>query len=228
MSELNDLTLNVALRDESGRYACKKLRSSGRIPIIYYGKDLNKSYSLEEREFRQLMRNSGGTASLFRLKSGDGEDELALIKEMQRHPLTDAILHIDFIQVTRGQELQTKVPLEIMGEAVGVKMTGGILEVNTNEVEVRCRPSALPASIEIDVTDLDLGDNLQVKDLPEIDGVSFPGDPLQVLVACVASASGRASAEDEGHDDETDIAEGEESDASSEEGDSEKTDDSEG
>ena len=230
MSELNDLTLNVALRSDSGRYACKKLRATGRIPIIYYGKDLNKSYSLEEREFRQLMRNSGGIASLFRLNSGNGEDELALIKEMQRHPLTDAILHIDFVQVTRGQELQTKVPLEIVGEAVGVKMTGGILEVNTNEVEVRCRPSALPSSIEIDVTDLDLGDNRQVKDLPLIEGVSFPGDPLQVLVACVGSASGRASAEDEeeGLDDETDIAEGEEGDASSEEGESEKTDDSKG
>jgi large subunit ribosomal protein L25 len=108
---------------------------------------------------------------------------------------------------------------------VGVKMTGGILEVNTNEVEIRCRPSALPSSIEVDVTELDLGDNLQVKDLPEIDGVSFPGDPLQVLVACVASASGRASATDgdeEGLEDGTEIAEGEESNASSEEGDSEK------
>jgi large subunit ribosomal protein L25 len=228
MSQLNDLTLKVALREESGRYACKKLRSSGRIPIIYYGKDLNKSYSLEEREFRQLMRNSAGAASLFRLQSGDGEDELALIKEMQRHPLTDAILHIDFIHVTRGQELQTKVPLEMVGEAVGVKMTGGILEVSTNEVEVRCRPSALPSSIEVDITDLVLGDNLQVKDLPEIDGVSFPGDPLQVLVACVASASGRASADDEDIGEETDIAEGEEGDSSSEEGEVEKTDDSEG
>jgi large subunit ribosomal protein L25 len=228
MSELNDLTLNVALRSESGRYACKKLRATGRIPIIYYGKDLNKPYSLQESEFRQLMRNSGGTSSLFRLNSGNGEDELALIKEMQRHPLTDAILHIDFVQVTRGQELQTKVPLEIVGEAVGVKMTGGILEVNTNEVEVRCRPSALPASIEIDVTDLDLGDNRQVKDLPAIEGVSFPGDPLQVLVACVGSASGRASAEDDEEGLEADIAEGEAGDASSEEGEAEKTDDSKG
>jgi large subunit ribosomal protein L25 len=228
MSKLNDLTLNVVSREDTGRYACKQLRSSGRIPIIYYGKDLNKSYSLEEREFRQLMRNSAGTASLFRLQLSDGEDELALIKEMQRHPITDAILHIDFVQVTRGQELQTKVPLEISGEAIGVKMSGGILEANANEVEVRCRPSALPSSIEVDVTELDLGDNLQVKDLPEMDGVSFPGDPLQVLVACVASASGRASADDDGLDDDTDVAEGEESEASSGEGEVEKADDSEG
>ena len=66
-----------------------------------------------------------------------------------------------------------------------------------NEVEIRCRPSALPSSVELDVSDLDLGDNLQVSDLPQIEGVSYPGDPTQVLVACVGSASGRAAAEDE-------------------------------
>ena len=66
-----------------------------------------------------------------------------------------------------------------------------------NEVEVRCRPSLLPSSVELDVSDLDLGDNLQVSDLPQIEGVTYPGDRPQVLVACVGSASGRAAAEDE-------------------------------
>ena len=197
MAELNDLTLRVAVRTEVGRQACKKLRAVGTIPVVYYGKDVNKSYSVEEREFRKLMRNSAGSAALFRLQSADGENELALIKELQRHPLTDAILHIDFIQVTRGQELQTKVPVLIVGEAIGVKTSGGILEVSMNEVEVRCRPSLLPSSVELDVSDLDLGDNLQVSDLPQIEGVSYPSEPTQVLVACVGSASGRAAAEDE-------------------------------
>ena len=197
MSELNDLTLKVSSRKEVGRQACKKLRAAGVIPVVYYGKDINKAYSVEERDFRKLMRNSAGSAALFRLQSADGEDELALIKELQRHPLTDSILHIDFIQVTRGQELQTKIPVVIVGEAVGVKTSGGILEASMNEVEIRCRPSALPSSVELDVSDLDLGDNLQVSDLPQIEGVSYPGDPTQVLVACVGSASGRAAAEDE-------------------------------
>ena len=197
MAELNDLTLQVAARTEVGRQACKKLRAAGTIPVVYYGKDVNKPYSVKEREFRKLMRNSAGTAALFRLQSADGEDELALIKELQRHPLTDSILHIDFIQVTRGQELQTKIPVVIVGEAIGVKTSGGILEASMNEVEVRCRPSLLPSSVELDVSDLDLGDNLQVSDLPKIEGVSYPGEPTQVLVACVGSASGRAAAEDE-------------------------------
>ena len=197
MSELNDLTLKVSSRKEVGRQACKKLRAAGVIPVVYYGKDINKPYSVEERDFRKLMRNSAGSAALFRLQSADGEDELALIKELQRHPLTDSILHIDFIQVTRGQELQTKIPVVIVGEAVGVKTSGGILEASMNEVEIRCRPSALPSSVELDVSDLDLGDNLQVSDLPQIEGVSYPSEPTQVLVACVGSASGRAAAEDE-------------------------------
>ena len=197
MTELNDLTLKVSTRMAIGRQACKKLRAAGVIPAVYYGKDMNKPYSFEEREFRQLMRSSAGSAALFRLQSADGEDELALIKELQRHPLTDAILHVDFIQVTRGQELQTKVPVVIVGEAFGVKHSGGILEVNMNEVEVRCRPSLLPSSVELDVSDLDLGDNLQVKDLEQIEGVFYSSEPNQVLVACVGSASGRAAVEDE-------------------------------
>ena len=197
MAELNDLTLQVSARTEFGRQACKKLRAAGTIPVVYYGKDVNKPYSMEEREFRKLMRNSAGSAALFRLQSADGEGELALIKELQRHPLTDAILHVDFIQVMRGQELQTKIPVVIVGEAIGVKTSGGILEASMNEVEVRCRPSFLPSSVELDVSDLDLGDNLQVSDLPQIEGVIYPGEPTQVLVACVGSASGRAAAEDE-------------------------------
>jgi len=197
MAELNDLALQVIPRMEVGRQACKKLRAGGTIPVVYYGKGVNKPYSVEEREFRKLMRNSAGTAALFRLQSADGEDELALIKELQRHPLTDSILHVDFIQVTRGQELQTKIPVLLVGEAIGVKTSGGILEASMNEVEVRCRPSLLPSSVELDVSDLDLGDNLQVSDLPQIEGVIYPGEPTQVLVACVGSASGRAAAEDE-------------------------------
>lgn len=197
MSELNELTLNVTERTEKGRKACKQLRSGGRVPAIYYGKEVNKSYSFDEREFRTLMRNSSGAASLFSLRLGEGEGELALIKELQRHPTTDAILHIDFIQVMRGQELTTKVPLVLVGDAVGVKNSGGILDVNANEIEIRCRPSQLPSSVELDVTELELGENLQVQNLPEIEGVTYVADAAQVLVSCVGSASGRAAAGEE-------------------------------
>ena len=111
-------------------------------------------------------------------------------------PIKNSILHIDFVQVNRGEDLQTKVPLSILGEADGVKSEGGILEILANEVEVRCRPSNLPTEIKLDITNLALGENLQIKDLPVLDGVAYVSDPDGMLVSCVGSAGGRSSAED--------------------------------
>ncbi|HAY75747.1 MAG TPA: 50S ribosomal protein L25, partial [Opitutae bacterium] len=117
------------------------MRASGRIPAILYGKELNKSLSVDDKEMRMLLRQASGTSSLMRLIGDQGEDELVLIKEMQKDHIKDRILHIDFIQVTRGEDLQTRVPLVLIGDAEGVKTSGGILEVLANDIEIRCRPS---------------------------------------------------------------------------------------
>ncbi len=197
MSELSDLTIEVSDREQTGRQACKKLRASGRIPAILYGKDVNKPFSLDDRSMRMLLRKASGTSSLLRLLGNKGEDELVLIKDMQMDPIKNSILHIDFIQVNRGEDLQTKVPLTIIGEAEGVKTSGGILEVLTNEVEIRCRPSSLPSQIELDISSLALGENLQIKDLPKLDGITYISEPDGMLVSCVGSAGGRSDADDE-------------------------------
>ena len=83
MSELSDLTIQVTPREQTGRQACSKLRSAGRIPAVLYGKEFNQSYSLDDREMRTLLRKASGTTSLLRLLGEKGEDELVLIKEMQ-------------------------------------------------------------------------------------------------------------------------------------------------
>ena len=197
MSELSDLTIKVAPREQTGRQACKKLRFAGRIPAVLYGKDVNKSFTIDDREMRILLRQASGTTSLLRLLGEKGEDELVLIKELQTDPIKNSILHIDFVQVNRGEDLQTKIPLVLNGEAEGVKTEGGILEVLANEVEVRCRPSNLPSQIDLDISALVLGENLQIKDLPELEDVAFVADEDTVLVSCVGSASGRSDAEDE-------------------------------
>ena len=217
MSELSDLTIQVTPREQTGRQACKKLRSAGRIPAVLYGKEFNQSYSLDDREMRTLLRKASGTTSLLRLLGEKGEDELVLIKEIQTDPIKKSILHIDFIQVARGEDLQTKIPLALLGEAEGVKAQGGILEVLANEIEVKCRPSNLPSQIDLDISPLQLGGNLQIADLPELEGVSFVADPATLLVSCVGSAEGRSSAGEEADEQET---EGEESpsDSSSEVG----------
>jgi large subunit ribosomal protein L25 len=217
MSELSDLTINVAPREQTGRQACRKLRFAGRIPAVLYGKDYNQSFSLDDREMRILLRKASGTTSLLRLLGEKGEDELVLIKELQSDPIKNSILHIDFVQVTRGEDLQTKVPLVLIGEAEGVKMQGGVLEVLANEVEVRCRPSNLPSGLELDISELLLGENLQVKDLPKIEGVAFVLDDDVALVSCVGSAGGRSDAGDEEDEEGTEEgAEGETEDGDAE------------
>lgn len=217
MSELSDLTIEVTPRQQTGRQASNKLRASGRIPAVLYGKELNKSLSLEDRSMRNLLRKASGTSSLLRLLGSKGEDELVLIKDMQIDPIKNSILHIDFIQVNRGENLQTKIPLSLIGEAEGVKTEGGILEVLVNEVEIRCRPSNLPSQIELDISSLALGENLQIKDLPTLDGVEYVAELDGMLVSCVGSAGGRSSAEDEDEPNELDSTETESSDSASDE-----------
>ena len=197
MSELSELTLKVSPRDKSGRNACKSLRNAGRIPAILYGKALNKSYSLDDKETRMLLRKASGTSSLLRLLGDNGEDELVLIKELQKDQIKDRILHIDFVQVTRGEDLQTKVPLVISGEAEGVKSQGGILEILASEVEVKCRPSNLPSQVTLDISTMELGSNLQIKDLPKLENIEYTDSPDMILASCVGSASGRSGADDD-------------------------------
>lgn len=215
MSELSDLTIEVSPREQTGRQACNKLRASGRIPVVLYGKDINKSFSIEDRAMRILLRKASGSSSLLRLLGEKGEDELVLIKEMQMNSIKDTITHIDFVQINRGEDLQTKVPLALLGEAQGVKTQGGILEALANEVEIRCRPSNLPAQIELDISNLGLGENLQVKDLPVIEGVTYVAELDGMLVSCVGSAGGRSSAGDEDGESEEGAA-GEESNTEAE------------
>jgi large subunit ribosomal protein L25 len=162
-----------------------------------YGKETNQTFSIDDKEMRILLRKASGTTSLMRLLGEKGEDELVLIKELQTDPIKKSILHIDFVQVSRGEDLQTKIPLVLSGEAEGVKTQGGILEVLANEVEVKCRPSNLPSQIDLDISELELGENLQIKDLPPIEGVAFVAGEDTMLVSCVGSAGGRSSAEEE-------------------------------
>ena len=218
MSDITETVLQVNSRDQHGSNLSKKLRSQGSIPAVFYGKNIHKHYSVNDSGFRALMRASGGSISLIELEEDSGSRELALLKDMQVDSVKDQILHLDFIQVTRGEDLTAKVPLVVTGEALGVKSMGGILEVHLNEIEVRCRPSKLPNQVTVDVSDLNIGESLQLKDLASITDVEFIGDTHTNLVSCVGSASGRASAdsgEDEDEQPEEQTEEPEEQDSPS-------------
>lgn len=196
MSDITDSTLLVKSRDQHGSSISKKIRAEGSIPAVFYGKDTLKHYTVDDSQFRTLMRASGGSLSLLELDEGNGDKELALLKDMQIDSVKDSILHLDFVQVTRGQSLETKVPLELVGESPGVKNMAGILEFHQSEILVRCRPSQLPKNLTLDISQLELGGSLQLKDIPLPEGVELLGDLDSNIVTCVGSASGRAGAGD--------------------------------
>ena len=200
MSDITETVLKVSSREDLGRSASRNLRKQGSIPAVFYGKDKVKHYTVNDSNFRSLLRNTGGSISLLELDNDSGYKDLALLKDLQIDSVKDKILHIDFQEVTRGQDLVAKVPLVVEGEAEGVKNMGGILEILLNEIEVKCRPSKLPSQILVNVTTLNIGQNLQIKNLTPIEGVEFTGDPLTNLVSCVGSASGRAGASSEDGD----------------------------
>ncbi len=172
-------------REETGKQAMKRLRRGGRIPAVLYGHEFKTiPVSLDERSFRVLLRKGKGLHGLLNLEVEGMEDGnyTVVIKEVQRHPLKDEILHVDLQRIRSGEEIQAEVSLHFTGEPVGVK-AGGILQHYLYEITVTCIPRNLPEVIEVDVSNLDLRENLRVRDLQRIEGVSYINNPDEIVVA---------------------------------------------
>ncbi|MDD3719381.1 MAG: 50S ribosomal protein L25 [Actinomycetota bacterium] len=177
--------LVVAPREEKGKEAAKKMRHDGRIPAVLYGHGFDTILiSLDERSFKSLLRKEKGLHGLLNLKvEGDKEGtHTVVVKELQRDPIKDHILHVDFQKIRKGEELQAEVALHFTGEPVGVK-AGGILQHYLYSVTVACLPKDLPEYIELDISGLDLKENMRISDLPAIEGVRYIHSPEEIVTA---------------------------------------------
>lgn len=220
------LSISVDPREEVGRGSNRRLRSSGKIPGVIYSKGASRSVSIDNKEFTQLWQDLIGHTPVVTVVDGK-EEVMALIQEVQRHPVKDYFIHVDFQEVTRGEEITAQASVHFVGEPRGVKDEGGSLEMHLHDIEVRSRPSNIPDFIEVDVSELNVGDVINVGDLPVLEGVTYiPHDDTPV-----ASVAGKMREEDletvveaeavEGEDeDEEGEGEEESSEESSEEDDS--------
>ena len=168
---MNQLKLNVVSREETGRGAVRRLRAEGKIPASVYGQGNARSITVNAVDFRELNRQLGDEASLIELTDEKGEAILVLIQDVQRHPIVKQVNHVDFQEVKRGESFVTSVPTHLVGEAgcIGVKNDGGVIDHKAHEVEIRCRPSKLPDHVEVDVSQLAVGEAIHIGDLPEYD-----------------------------------------------------------
>jgi large subunit ribosomal protein L25 len=171
------------------RGGVKKLRASGRVPATIYGR-LNKPQNLElnARELNDLINHSASENLLVDLtvENDAKAKRLALVQEIQHHPVDGKILHVDFHEVAENEKVTVYVPLETTGEAVGVKTGGGTLEHILHKLKVRCLPKDLPDQILVDVTSLEIGKSFHLGDIKAPEGVAIIGDKHITVIAVAA------------------------------------------
>ncbi len=217
--------LKASIRKETGKEAARRVRKNGRIPGVLYGHGFEPlPLDLDGKEFHTLLRKKGGAHGLVDLKieGKKGEKHTVVIKEVQKHPIKDQILHVDFQKIKEEEKIHSEVSIRYLGEPIGVKM-GGILQHFIYDVKVECLPKDLPEYIEVDISKLKLHDSLKVSDLPQIDNVHYLNNPDEIIVSIIAKrikvkgvlAEEEAAAEAEAAEEEvaSEVAQGEELEA---------------
>ena len=191
---MKQLSLSVTSRQNHGRGHSRRLRIDGSIPAIIYGPAGTHSVAVDQENFRDLMRKKGTAAALIELEF-NGNKMLSIIKEFQRHPITQKFLHIDIQQIDPNSPMSVAIPIRTVGEAHGVKTDGGTLAIVSQTINVRCLPKDLPEFIEVDVTALKVNESIHVGDIKAPAGITFPGDRGRVVVVCSEMAAEEAVAE---------------------------------
>ena len=179
---MGDWALEVELREGTGKGVARKLRAAGRIPGVLYGRgEPPQSVVLDPRALERVITTSdAGMNTLIDLNiagSRDRAERVVLVKELQRDPVRGAPLHVDFYQVDLTATIEVKVPIVLRGRPKGVELSGGILDQALRELDVECLPRAIPESITLDVSELEIGSSIHVRDLALPEGVVLRSDP---------------------------------------------------
>jgi large subunit ribosomal protein L25 len=169
--------LTAERRTALGRSAVRKLKAAGSVPAVMYGsKDEPEPLQVSRRDINAMLSHAAGENILVELEIA-GKSRLALVQEVQHAPVGGAILHIDFHAVSMDEKIQADVPLEPLGTANGVKNMGGLLEQNLRTLEIECLPRDLPDVLRVDVSALNIGDAIHVREIPLPEGVTTRVQP---------------------------------------------------
>jgi large subunit ribosomal protein L25 len=179
-----EVTLEVSRRERSGKEYAKKLRQDGKIPAVVYGGHKEPvAITVERKSVSDLIQKSDhGIRSIFLLKmAGTDQQRHAMIKDMQMDPISRRMTHIDFVRVVMDEVVRVTVPVNIIGNSIGVK-EGGILDWQIRELHVECLPNAIPDKIDVDITNLGGHEQVRVSDLQLPEGVKVAEDLHRVIV----------------------------------------------
>jgi len=181
---MENVKLTVSPREGTGKGVARKLRQKGAIPGIVYSRTTEPTcVSFTDEDWRKAIHDGLRIDRLVELHYDQKKKskELALVRDVQVHPVTDKAIHVDFQLVTKGEEMELEVPLTLVGTPIGVKDEGGSLDFHLRRIKVRCLPSNIPEEIELDVSNLKAGDSLHVSDINWTDGHILMDDALAVV-----------------------------------------------
>ena len=160
---MKSITIKGSERESVGKVSTKALRNAGAVPCVLYGGNQAVHFSAEEMTFKNLIYTPNAHTVVIDL--GNGKSFNAVVQDLQVHPISDRILHIDFFQIHEDKEITMEVPVKIIGNSKGV-MGGGDLRMNNRKLKVRAIPANLPDYVEADITPLDMGNKLYVTQVP--------------------------------------------------------------
>ena len=219
---MKSITINGSKRESVGKSSTKALRNAGKIPCVLYGGEKPVHFSAEEISFSKLVYTPNAHTVII---SMDNKSEInAVIQDIQFHPVTEKILHVDFLQIFEDKEVTITVPVRFEGNAPGVRNQGGNLSKNKRKLSVRALPKDLPDFIKADISSLNLNDNITIADVSEETFKFLHPDNMVICQVKMSRASLSLSTDEEGEEVE-EGAEGDEGGESStgEGGDTQKT-----
>lgn len=185
--------LKAEKRESAGKGTARKLRGTGRIPVVLYGRgEDSRSLSVDAHELELLMQRVHIESTIVQLQiNGERSAVKALAREVQRHPSRPVILHVDFYMIHADEKITVEVPVRLVGQAPGVK-TGGLMQHALTEIEVRCLPDDIPDFIELNVDGMEIGDSLHVRDAHMPNGVEAVQDPDRTICSVIPPQAGIA------------------------------------
>lgn len=193
------LNLKASQREAVGNGPSRVLRREGKIPAILYGPKTEPiKLAIDKLDLEPIFKSGAVAQKLLKLDiDGGGATRNVMIKEMQKHPVSRSLLHLDFYEVTMDQKLKVMVPVVTTGKSAGVEM-GGMLQIIRRELEVLCLPNKVPENVTIDVSDLEIGDSFHVEDLSLEGDVEVPADTnFTILTILSPQAEEEEEVEDE-------------------------------
>jgi large subunit ribosomal protein L25 len=220
MADNADNTLIAEERTVIGSRPAGRLRRAGKVPAVMYGLETDTiKVAVPARELNHILAGESGANTLITLRM-DGDENLTLARQIQRHPTRGDLIHVDFIRVRRDVAVAAEVPLNLEGEPEGVR-DGGVLEQLVFTLSVEAKPEDIPPAVEVDVSGLGIGDQLRIADLRLPAGVAVQQEAdelvVQIVMPRVAEEPETAEAE-EGEAVEGEVPEGEEGEAAAAEG----------